>query len=175
VTASVDSKQAVTAVWPFCSGLYCVHGRGAGVGRIRGIGVILGVGVGDGVGLAVGLGVGVGLAVAVAVAVGVGLGVRLGRGEIDGRGEGVGNVIAVGVGVGVNVAVAVGLGIGPDCAQYMPPLSESPYRSIPPQTIISFPIQTAVWKYLSSDALPVMLVALQLSVLGLYLPPVLNT
>ena len=41
----------------------------------------------------------------------------------------------------------------------------------PPQTIISLPVQTAVWNVRAAGAL-VVLVAVQLSVLGLYLPPV---
>ena len=40
----------------------------------------------------------------------------------------------------------------------------------PPQTIISLPVQTAVWKNRPLGA-PVVLVAVQLSVTGLYLPP----
>ncbi len=44
---------------------------------------------------------------------------------------------------------------------------------MPPQTIISLSVHTAVWPYRASGAL-VVLVALQLSVLGSYLPPVLN-
>jgi hypothetical protein len=43
----------------------------------------------------------------------------------------------------------------------------------PPQTIISVPVQTAVWKFRASGAL-VVLVAVQVFVLGLYLPPVFN-
>src|SRR6476646_5428334 len=43
----------------------------------------------------------------------------------------------------------------------------------PPQTIISAPVHTAVWKFRASGAL-VVLVAVQVSVLGLYLPPVFN-
>src|SRR5205807_7202861 len=62
-------------------------------GRGTGVGRFLGVGVI----LSVGVAVGVGVAVAVAVAVGVAIGVR--------------------------VAVGVGVGVGPDCAQYLPPLS----------------------------------------------------
>ena len=42
---------------------------------------------------------------------------------------------------------------------------------MPPQTIISLPLQTAVCQYRAEGAL-VVLVAVQLSVLGLYLPPV---
>jgi hypothetical protein len=41
----------------------------------------------------------------------------------------------------------------------------------PPQTIISLPVQTAVCRARAEGAL-VVLVAVQLSVLGLYLPPV---
>ena len=43
----------------------------------------------------------------------------------------------------------------------------------PPQTIISLPVQTAVGTYRAVGAL-VVLVAVQLSVPGLYLPPVLK-
>ena len=69
-------------------------------------------------------GVGVGVAVAVAVAVGVG--------------------VTVGVGVGVPVAVGVGVG-EPVCAQYLPPVfTYTKFSSIPPQTIISLPVHTAV-------------------------------
>ena len=63
---------------------------------------------------------------------------------------GVGVGVAVGIGVGVNVdvglavAVAVGVGDGPDCAQYLPPLSKSPEASPPPQIIISLPVHMAV-------------------------------
>ena len=47
-------------------------------------------------------------------------------------------------------------------------------QAYPPQTIISVPVQTPVCWYRASGAL-VVLVAVQLSVLGLYLPPVLRT
>ena len=53
---------------------------------------------------------------------------------------------------------------------YLPPVFESPLIP-PPQTIISLPVQTAVWLDRAEGAL-VVLVAVQLSVLGLYLPPV---
>src|ERR1700756_788146 len=46
--------------------------------------------------------------------------------------------------------------------------------SYPPQTIIFVPDHTAVWTVLSVGELAVS-VAVQVSVLGLYLPPVLNT
>ena len=73
-------------------------------------------------GLAVGVGEDVGVAVAVAVAV------------------------AVGVAVAVAVAVGVGVGVAPDCAQYLPPVARYVGNGawIPPQTIISLPVHTAV-------------------------------
>src|SRR6476660_4535737 len=45
--------------------------------------------------------------------------------------------------------------------------------STPPQTIISLPLPTAV-RPMRTDGALLVLVAAQLSVLGLYLPPVLN-
>jgi hypothetical protein len=54
---------------------------------------------------------------------------------------------------------------------YRPPVLS---RSHPPQTIISLPAQTAVCWYRALGAL-VVLVAVQVSVPGLYLPPVLKT
>ena len=57
---------------------------------------------------------------------------------------------------------------------YRPPVFKSPLLvPTPPQTIISVPVQTAVWSVRASGAL-VVLVAVQESVLGLYLPPVFN-
>jgi hypothetical protein len=56
---------------------------------------------------------------------------------------------------------------------YLPPAFNKPPLPCPPQTIISLPLQTAVWSYRPSGA-PVVLVSVQLSVLGLYLPPVLK-
>src|SRR6266705_5702020 len=50
---------------------------------------------------------------------------------------------------------------------YFPPV----LSPVPPQTIISLPVQTAVCRSRASGAL-VVLVAVQLSVPGLYLPPV---
>ena len=73
---------------------------------------------------------------------------------------------AVGVGVGV------GEGVG-YCPQYRPPVLVPPELPTPSQTIISLPVQTAVCWYRASGAL-VVLVAVQLFVLGLYLPPVLE-
>ena len=55
---------------------------------------------------------------------------------------------------------------------YLPPVSNVLPLSPPPQTIISLPVQTAVCPARSLGAL-VVLVAVQLSVPGLYLPPVL--
>ena len=56
--------------------------------------------------------------------------------------------VAVGVGVGVNVAVAVavavGVGVGGGPAQYRPPVLKKLLPSVPPQTIISLPVHTAV-------------------------------
>ena len=55
---------------------------------------------------------------------------------------------------------------------YLPPLFTTPLgkETNPPQTIISRPVHTAVWPNRGAGALAV-LVAVQLSVLGLYLPP----
>src|SRR6266850_1647483 len=72
---------------------------------------------------------------------------------------------------GIEVAVGVGVGLGaPDCAQYLPPVVEV---KLPPQMIISLPVQTAVCCSRALGAL-VVLVAVQVSVPGLYLPPVLK-
>jgi len=67
---------------------------------------------------------------------------------------GVGVAVTVGVAVGVIVGVAVGVGVGP----------------LPPQMIISLSVQTAVWPARASGTL-ITPVAVQLSVLGWYLPP----
>ena len=117
-------------------------------------------------GLIVGVGdtAGVGVAVAVEVTVGVAEGVVLG--------VAVGVALAVVVGLAVGVGVAVG--VGPDCAQYLPPSFKSPPGSLsPPQTIISVPVHTAVWLRRPMGA-AVVLVVLQVSDVGLYLPPVLE-
>jgi hypothetical protein len=71
---------------------------------------------------------GVGPTLGVGVALGVGVGV------------GVGVTVAVAVAVAVGVAVGVEVGVGAT-AQYLPPVLETP---VPPQTIISLPVQTAV-------------------------------
>src|SRR4029079_8013533 len=61
------------------------------------------------------------------------------------------------------------------CAQYRPPvLRRLKLFPSPPQTIISLPVHTAVWAPRGVGALFV-LVAIQLSVLGSYLPPVFKT
>ena len=127
------------------------------MGADLGVGVGLAVGVGDTVLVAVAVDVAVGEAVLVAVAVDVG----------------VEEAVLVAVDVGLGVAVGVGVGV-PDCAQYLPPVLNLPRTPPPPQIIISLPVQTAVCKVRGSGAL-MMLVAVQLSLPGLYLPPVLRT
>jgi len=51
---------------------------------------------------------------------------------------------------------------------YRPPVLK---ELLPPQTIILVPVQTAVWRHRATGA-PVTLVAVQVSVLGSYRPPV---
>ena len=103
------------------------------------------------------------------------VGVGLGMGDIVGLALGIG----VGVPVGVPVPVAVGLGVAlgavGGCAQYIPPVSQmtSLMRYSPPQTIISLPVQTAVCEARREGAVSVF-VAVQVSVTGLYLLPVLK-
>jgi hypothetical protein len=149
------------------------YGRGGGVGR--GLGVSAGLGVGEG------LGVKVDVAVGVAVEGGVDVGVTVGVCVA------VAVAVAVGVAVGVAVAVAVAVGVGvgeADCAQYLPPVLEmslgwsaSCGRAVgvetasPPQTIISLPVHAAVCAHRAVGA-SLVVVAVQLSVLGLYRPPV---
>ena len=87
-----------------------------------------------------------------------------------GRGLGVGEHLPVhGVGVGV------GVGGGPGCPQYLPPVlvAASAALATPPQINISLPVQTATGPVLAAGTLTV-LVAVQLFVLGSYLPPVLK-
>src|SRR5438552_9998477 len=81
--------------------------------------------------------------------------------------------VGVGVGVGLAVGVGVGVGVEPDCAQYLPPVLSTEVAT-PPQTIISLPVHTAVCRHRALGAL-VVLVAVQVSVLALYLPPVLKS
>src|SRR6266480_1572204 len=57
------------------------------------------------------------------------------------------------------------------CAQYLPPVLNTLLPLPPPQTIISLPVQTAVWLTRPEGA-PAVVVALHVSVLGLYRPPV---
>jgi len=57
---------------------------------------------------------------------------------------------------------------------YLPPVLRGVLLSLPPQTIISLPVHTAVWSNRAVGALSVV-VAVQLSVLGLYRPPVFKT
>jgi hypothetical protein len=66
------------------------------------------------------------------------------------------------------VLVAVQLSVA---GSYLPPLFRAVEATAPPQTIISLPVHTAVWKSRTSGAF-VVLVAVQLSVFGSYLPPV---
>jgi len=109
--------------------------------------------VGRTLGVACDLGVGVGLGVSVGVAVGVDVGVN--GGVVVVVGVEVGVKVAVVVAVAVGVAVGVGVGVG---------------APLPPQTIISAPVQTAVCPYRAAGAF-VPLVAIQLFVPGLYLRP----
>ena len=61
---------------------------------------------------------------------------------------------------------------------YLPPVFKKaplpPLLLYPPQTIISLPVHTAVWKYRALGAL-VLLVTIQVSVAGLYLPPLFKS
>ena len=63
---------------------------------------------------------------------------RLASLPVYGRGCGTGRDLGVGVGLGL------GVGVGLDCAQYFPPVLKLAVSSVPPQTIISLPVQTAV-------------------------------
>jgi hypothetical protein len=53
---------------------------------------------------------------------------------------------------------------------YRPPLPKLLGTPLPPQMIISLPVQTAVWEYRGAGA-PAVLMATQLSVPGAYRPP----
>jgi hypothetical protein len=99
-----------------------------------------GTGVGRGLGVGSDLGVGVGLGVVVGLAAGVVVGVT----------------VAVGVAVAVVVAVAVGVGVG--------------VGPLPPQTIISLSVQTAVCPARAFGTFIVPL-SVQSFVFGLYRPP----
>ena len=63
-----------------------------------------------------------------------------------GRGAGVGRGLGVGaaLGVGVALGVEVGVGVGAGTAQYLPPVFRLMKLFLPPQTIISLPVHTAV-------------------------------
>src|SRR5437667_12548460 len=64
-----------------------------------------------------------------------------------------------------------------DCAQYLPPVFRKICGSsmlIPPQTTISLPVHTAVCCIRASGTFAV-LVGVQLSLAGLYLPPVFKS
>ena len=64
------------------------------------------------------------------------------------------------------------MGVGPGIvAQYLPPVLNTLTSLPPPQTIIWLPVHTAVWLFRASGV-PTVLIAVQLSLLGLYLPPV---
>jgi DNA-binding transcriptional LysR family regulator len=94
------------------------------------------------------------------------IGLSYGRGGGVGRGLGVSAGLGVGVAVGDAVAVTVGVGVEPGAAaQYLPPVFRALLASYPPQTIISLPVQTAVWDSRAAGAL-VVLVASQVLVLG---------
>ena len=64
----------------------------------------------------------------------------------------------------------MGVGAG-QVPQYLPPVLKKLLPLYPPQTIICLSAQTAVCSYRPLGAL-VVLIAIQLSALGLYLPPV---
>src|SRR5947208_4201259 len=77
--------------------------------------------------------------------------------------------------IGPGVGVGVGVVVGPVSAQYLPPVLKKGMPLTlainPPQTIISFPVHTAV-KPTRPWGASVVVVATQLSAVGLYLPPV---
>ena len=74
--------------------------------------------------------------------------------------------MARGLGVGANLGVGEGVGVEPGAAaQYLPPVFRALLASYPPQTIISLPVQTAVWDSRAAGAL-VVLVAIQVLVPG---------
>ena len=162
----LKEPQPAKTLWQRTLACQKPYGLGGGVGRGLGVGANLGVGegltvdvgVGDTVPVAVAVGVDVGVVETVLVAVAVAVAV--------------GEAVLVAVAVGVDVTVGVGVGV-PDCAQYLPPVLSLPPTVPPPQIIISLPVQTAVCKVRASGAFMV-LVAVQLSLPGSYLPPVLR-
>ena len=98
---------------------------------------------------------------------GAGLGRDLGKIVEKGTGVVVGVGVAVAVVVGVALGVAVGVGVGLAApAQYLPPVFDGKEASPnPPQTIIWLPVHTAAASVRPAGA-PVVVVAVQLSVLG---------
>ena len=77
-----------------------------------------------------------------------------------------------GRGAGVERGLGDGLSLGD--AQYLPPLSKA-VKKEPPQTIISLPVQIVVCEARAEGTSLVVLVAVQLSMLALYLPPVFKS
>ncbi len=57
---------------------------------------------------------------------------------------------------------------------YLPPVFKRMPPSSPPQTIISLPVQTAVWSNRAAGAFAVLMGGVHVSVVGLYPPPVFN-
>jgi hypothetical protein len=82
-------------------------------------------------------------------------------------GDGDGDNVAVGVGLEVPVGVAVAVAVGVAVANGVGP------GIMPPHTIISAPVQTAVCCDRAAGALTT-LVLVQLFAVGLYLPPELR-
>ena len=79
------------------------------------------------------------------------------------------------VGQVVGVGVEVGVGVGPDCAQYLPPvLKVLTSSSLRPRRSFHCRSRLPCDCHRAAGAL-VVLVAVQLFVLGLYLPPVLES
>ena len=75
-------------------------------------------------------------------------------------------------GLGAGVGLGVGLGVSAEgSVQYLPPAFKRSTPLKPPQIFITLPVQTAVLEARASGAL-VVLVAVQLSAVGLYRPPV---
>ena len=165
-------------------------GRGLGVGVA--LGVALGVGVADGVALGVIVGVAVGVAVAVGVEVGVDVGVAVAVGVGVGVGPDCAQyrrpvLKAVGplfppqtiISLPVHTAVCSARAEGAlvilvaiqlfAAGRYSPPVFKKirlfGMSKYPPQTIMSLPVQTAVWLSRPSGAL-VVVVAVQLSESG---------
>src|SRR4029079_12803417 len=91
-----------------------------------------------------------------------------------------GSYLPPGIGIGLGVAVGVGggwLGVGvtprASGSAYLPAFSEL-QKAHPPHTVISAPVQTAVWMSRPDGAF-VVLSAFPVSVLGSYVPPLLTS